>query len=129
MRRGATPDVLTGPTADASAGDGADAVSGGAVGMTTPDGLPRSRGFGYAHHRARPCRRLLGVLRPLGVLGPHDLHDTDAVVLGPDVSQPVAYIAAQHERIGRSLAAALLVGDEGHVGHRSKLDLFGRHLA
>src|SRR5215467_13792709 len=43
----------------------------------------------------------------------HEVGQLDAVVLGPDVAQPVPDIAAQHERISGGVAVRLLVGDEG----------------
>src|ERR1700722_13150499 len=70
--------------------------------------------------------------------GPNDLHarsagsspahsdnvvELDAVVLAPDVAEPVADITAQHERVVRGVAFQVLVGDEGEEGHRGKLDL------
>ena len=42
-----------------------------------------------------------------------EIGQLDAVVLGPDIAEPVPHIAAQHEGIGGGLSALLLVGDEG----------------
>src|SRR5689334_13052538 len=39
------------------------------------------------------------------------------VVFAPDIAQPVADIAAQHEGIIRGLAAPILVGDKGEEGN------------
>ena len=46
-------------------------------------------------------------------LRPHEVGQLDAVVLGPDIAEPVPHIAAQHERIRCRFAARPLVGDEG----------------
>ena len=42
----------------------------------------------------------------------HDVGEPDAVVLGPDVAEPMMDIAPEHERIRGGVAAPLLVGDE-----------------
>src|SRR5262245_39692093 len=50
------------------------------------------------------------------ILRADEVGELDAVVLGPHVAEPVADIAAQHERVVRVLAVRSLVGDEGEIG-------------
>ena len=48
-----------------------------------------------------------------------EIGQLDAVEFTPDVGQPVADIAAQHERVVRRLVIESLVGDEFEERHRA----------
>ena len=83
---------------------------------------PRSRPADDLH--ARPAR----LLRLLRRRGGDDVVELDAVVLAPDVAEPVPDVTAQHKGIVRRLALRAFVGDEGEERNRGELHLFERHL-
>jgi len=55
--------------------------------------------------------------------GSDDVGQLDAVVLAPDIGEPVPDIAAQHERIVGGLVMDALVGDEFEERDGGDLDL------
>ena len=61
-------------------------------------------GFGNSDDRTWPADEFAR-----GVLAAHEIGDVDAVVFGPDIAEPVANIAAQHEGIGCRLAFGFLL--------------------
>src|SRR6202035_3756613 len=58
------------------------------------------------------CRNYFSPPRAPGLAGPDQVGELDAVEFALEIGQPVADIAAQHERIGRGLVMDALVGDE-----------------
>jgi hypothetical protein len=47
----------------------------------------------------------------------HDFGEMDAIILRPDLVEPVADIPSQHERVGSRLPTLLVVGDEAEIRH------------
>src|SRR6516164_8250804 len=60
--------------------------------------------------------------------GADDVGQLDAVVLAPDIGEPVPDIASQYERIVGGLVMDALVGDEFEEGDGGDLDLFEGHF-
>src|SRR5262245_47717806 len=80
------------------------------------------RRIGNPHDRPRPAGGWWEFL-PL-----YNVGEADAVVLGPDIAEPMMDIAPEHERIGAGVATPLLIGDERRERNGREIHLFCRHF-
>src|SRR5271157_2645984 len=77
---------------------------------------------------SKPVEKLFFAAARAAFAGADDLGQLDAVELAPDIGEPVADIAAQHEGIVRGIVMDALVGDEFEERDGGDLDLLERHF-